>query len=264
MASKVSGRAPSDWLRDNGAPTEQSRAQILEAVDKSLKRLQTDYIDLYQLHWPDRPMNLFGGLGYKHYGDEQNRIEDIMGVLAEIQQTGKVRYVGLSNETSWGIMKFLHYAEGDKNLPRIVSVQNAYNLLNRAYELGNSEIYHREGVGLLAYSPLAQGYLTGKYQNGALPEGSRKQLFNRLQRYETPGVEAAIDSYLAIAKKHGLDASQMANQFVTTRDFVTSNIIGATNMEQLKLAVTSIDVELSKEILDDIKAVHLRAPNICP
>ena len=161
-------------------------------------------------------------------------------------------------------MKFLHHGEVNQDLPRMVSVQNAYNLLNRIYELGSSEIFHREGVGLLAYSPLAQGYLTGKYQNGANPPGSRKQLFDRLQRYETPGTEAAIASYLDIAKKYGLDASQLANQFVTTRDFVTSNIIGATNMEQLKLAVTSVDVELTDEILADIDEVHLRAPNICP
>ena len=264
LATKVSGRAPFNWLRDDGANTEHSPAQILEAVDKSLARLQTDYIDLYQLHWPDRPMQLFGGLGYKELGGEINRMEDILGTLADIQKAGKVRHFGLSNETPWGIMKFLHHAEVNAELPRMVSVQNAYNLLNRIYELGSSEIFHREGVGLLAYSPLAQGYLTGKYQGGATPQGSRKQLFNRLQRYETEGTEAAIDSYLAIAEKYGLDPSQLANQFVTTRDFVTSNIIGATTMEQLKLAVTSIEVELTEEILQEIEAVHLRAPNICP
>jgi aryl-alcohol dehydrogenase-like predicted oxidoreductase len=264
LATKVAGRAPMTWLRDDGAGTEHTREQIMEAVDKSLARLQTDYIDLYQLHWPDRPMNIFGGLGYTHYGDEKNRIEDILGVLADIQKAGKVRHFGLSNETPWGIMKFLHYAEVDKSLPRMVSVQNAYNFLNRIYELGSSEIFHREGVGLLAYSPLAQGYLTGKYRNGALPQGSRKQLFDRLQRYETPAADRAIEGYLKIAEKYGVDASQLANQFVTTRDFVTSNIIGATSMEQLKLAVTSIDLQLSEEMLADIEAVHLNAPNICP
>jgi aryl-alcohol dehydrogenase-like predicted oxidoreductase len=193
-----------------------------------------------------------------------NRIEDILGVLADIQKSGKVRHFGLSNESPWGIMKYLHYAEADKSLPRMVSVQNAYNLLNRIYELGSSEIYHREGVGLLAYSPLAQGYLTGKYRNGAMPQGSRKQLFDRLQRYETPAADKAINSYVDIAEKYGVDASQLANQFVTTRDFVTSNIIGATSMEQLKLAVTSIDLELTEEMLADIEGVHLSAPNICP
>jgi aryl-alcohol dehydrogenase-like predicted oxidoreductase len=260
LATKVAGRAPMTWLRDDESGTEHTAAQIMEAVDKSLARLQTDYIDLYQLHWPDRPLRIFGGLGHLELGGEINKIEDILGVLADIQKAGKVRHFGLSNETPWGIMKFLHHAEVNKDLPRMVSVQNAYNLLNRIYELGSSEILHREGVGLLAYSPLAQGYLTGKYQNGALPQGSRKQLFDRLQRYETEGAEKAIDSYLEIAKQHGLDASQ----FVTTRDFVTSNIIGATSMEQLKLAVTSVDVPWSDELEKQCNEVHLRAPNICP
>ena len=265
LATKVSGRAPFDWLRDDGSKTQHSRPQITEAIDKSLARLQTDYVDLYQLHWPDRPMAVFGGgFGYKHVSEQINRIEDILGVLADIQKAGKVRHFGLSNETPWGIMKFLQHAELNKDLPRIVSVQNAYNLVNRIYELGSSEIYHQEGVGLLAYSPLAQGYLTGKYQNGALPQGSRKQLFDRLQRYETPGADTAISAYLGIAEKWGLDASQLANQFVTTRDFVTSNIIGATTMEQLKLAVTSVDIEMSDELLGEIEAVHMRAPNVCP
>jgi len=264
LASKVAGRSPMNWLRDDGSGTEQTAAQIHEAIDKTLARLQTDYIDLYQLHWPDRPIRIFGGLGHKEMGGEINRIEDILGVLGDIQKAGKVRHFGLSNETPWGIMKFLQYQEIDNSLPRMVSVQNAYNLLNRIYELGSSEIFHREGVGLLAYSPLAQGYLTGKYQGGATPEGSRKQLFDRLQRYEVDGAEEAIDGYLAIAEKYGLDASQLANQFVTSRDFVTSNIIGATSMEQLKLAVTSVDIDLTDEILADIDKVHLRAPNLCP
>ncbi|MDA8653758.1 NADP(H)-dependent aldo-keto reductase [Alphaproteobacteria bacterium] len=264
LASKVAGRSQLDYFRDSGAEAELSRSQIMEAIDKSLARLQTDYLDLYQLHWPDRPLQIFGGLGYKHYGDEINRIEDILDVLADIQKAGKVRHFGLSNETPWGIMKFLHYADSKPDLPRIVSVQNAYNLLNRIYELGASEIYHREGVGLLAYSPLAQGFLSGKYQKGARPPGARATLFNRLQRYETPSAESAIDRYLDIAKKYGVDPTQMANQFVTTRDFVTSNIIGATTMEQLKIAVTSIDLDLHKDMLKDIEDAHLVSPNPCP
>lgn len=264
LATKVVGRSPMPWFRDDGSTTEINRAQMLEAVDKSLKRLQTDYIDLYQLHWPDRPIQLFGGLNYRHMSDEFNRIEDILGVLADIQKAGKIRHFGVSNETAWGIMKFLHYAEVDKSLPRVVSVQNAYNLLNRVFEVESSEIFYREGVGLLAYSPLAQGFLSGKYQKGARPEGSRKFLFDRLQRYETPGAEEAIDRYLDLAKKYGLDPSQMAVQFVTQQAFVTSNIIGATTMEQLKLAIGSYNIEFPEELSKEIDALHLRASNLCP
>lgn len=263
LATKVAGRSPMNWLRDDGSGTEQSKAQIEEAVNKSLKRLQTDYIDLYQLHWPDRPINLFGGLGYQHIESDSHPIGEILETLQGIVKSGKVRYIGLSNETPWGTMTFLHHAK-TKGLPRVQSIQNAYNLVNRTFELGGSEIAHRDGVGLLAYSPLAQGYLTGKYQNGALPEGSRKALFNRLQRYESPQADRAIESYLAIAKKHGLDPSQMANQFVTTRPFVTSNIIGATTMEQLKLAVTSTEVKWTEELEKEIEAAHLAQPNPCP
>lgn len=265
LATKVAGRSPMNWLRDDKSGTEHSRAQIFEAVDKSLKRLQTDYIDLYQLHWPDRPVSLFGGHGltYKHVEAETHAIEDILASLAEVVKSGKVRHVALSNETPWGTMKFVREAD-TKGLPRVQSIQNAYNLLNRTFELGGAEIAHREDVGLLAYSPLAQGYLTGKYQNGALPQGSRKQLFNRLQRYESAQAASAIDQYLAVAKKHGLDASQMANQFATTRSFVTSNIIGATTMEQLKLAVTSRHVKWTDELEKDVNAVHAKQPNPCP
>lgn len=264
LATKVAGRSPITWLRDDQSSSEFTRSQIREAIDKSLQRLQTDYVDLYQLHWPDRPLKIFGGLNYHHFSDEINRIEDTLDVLAEICKAGKVRHIGLSNETSWGIMKFLHYADRNPNLPRVVSVQNAYNLLNRTYEIGSSEIFFREGVGLLAYSPLAQGYLTGKYQGGALPKNSRKALFDRLQRYETAGAEQAIDRYLALAQKYGLDPSQMANQFVTQQPFVTSNIIGATTMEQLKLAVESVHIELPDALRAEIEELHLTASNLCP
>ncbi len=264
LASKVVGRSQMDWFRDDGTTSDLSAGQIHEAIDKSLQRLKTDYIDVYQLHWPDRPIRIFGGLGHKEMGDEINRIEDIIGTLGELVTAGKVRHIGLSNETPWGLMKFLHYAEMDKSLPRVVSVQNAYNLLNRVYEMGSAEIYHREGVGLLAYSPLAQGFLSGKYQKGAKPQGSRKQLFDRLQRYETAGAEEAIDGYLAIAEKYGVDPSQMAVQFVTTRDFVTSNIIGATTMEQLRLAISSTELDLHEDMQNDIDRLHLSASNLCP
>lgn len=266
LATKAAGRAPFTWLREDGSETQHTKEQLNEAVNASLKRLQTDYIDLYQLHWPDRPIALFGGNpggGYQHMGDEINRIGDILETLGEIVKSGKVRWIGLSNESAWGTMKFLHHSEMG-GLPRVQSIQNAYNLLNRTYEVGLAEVSMREQVGLLAYSPLAQGYLTGKYQKGALPEGSRKALFNRLQRYEGEGVEQTIDKYLAIAKKWGLDPSQMANQFATTRPFVTSNIIGATTMEQLKLAVTSVDVEWSEELEKELDAVHHAQPSPCP
>ena len=253
LATKVCGRAPFTWLRDNEKPTEQTKEQIFEAVDKSLKRLNTDYIDLYQLHWPDRPMNLFGGsITYQHVDSSSNSIDSILESLSELIKLGKIRHVGLSNETPWGTMEFISHSK-NKNLPKVESIQNAYNLLNRIFEFGGSEIAFREKVGLLAYSPLAQGYLTGKYQNGNLPKGSRKELFNRLQRYEGVGSEEAIDAYLNIAKKYNIDPSQLANQFVTTRPFVTSNIIGATNMDQLKLAVTSNQIPLTEEIENEIE-----------
>ena len=253
LATKVCGRAPFTWLRNEEIPTEQTKEQIFEAVDKSLERLQTDYIDLYQLHWPDRPMNLFGGsINYQHIDGPSNSIDTILEALDELIKLGKIRHFGLSNETPWGTMEFIFHSK-NKDLPRVQSIQNAYNLLNRIFEFGGSEIAFREKVGLLAYSPLAQGYLTGKYQNGNLPKGSRKELFNRLQRYEGVGSEEAIDAYLNIAKKYNIDPSQLANQFVTTRPFVTSNIIGATNMEQLKLAVTSNQISLTEEIEEEIE-----------
>ena len=262
LATKVSGRSPLNWLRDDEKSTEQSREQIFEAVDKSLLRLGIDYIDLYQLHWPDRPMNLFGGsINYEHMDEPSIDISIILESLNELVKSGKVRHIGLSNETPWGTMKFLYHSD-ISSTPRVQSIQNAYNLLNRTFEIGGSEIAHREDVGLLAYSPIAQGYLSGKYQNGALPKGSRKELFNRLQRYEGPYAEEAIEAYLNIARKYEIDPSQLANQFVTSRPFVTSNIIGATNMEQLKLAVTSIDIKITKEIEEDIEKAFQRHGNV--
>jgi len=253
LATKVCGRAPFTWLREKEIPTEQTKEQIFEAVDNSLERLKTDYIDLYQLHWPDRPMSLFGGsINYQHIDGPSNSIDTILDALDELIKLGKIRHFGLSNETPWGTMEFIYHSK-NKDLPRVQSIQNAYNLLNRIFEFGGSEIAFREKVGLLAYSPLAQGYLTGKYQNGNLPKGSRKELFNRLQRYEGAGSEEAIDTYLKIANKYNFDPSQLANQFVTTRPFVTSNIIGATSMEQLKLAVTSNEISLNEEIENEIE-----------
>ena len=178
-------------------------------------------------------------------------------------KAGKVRAVGVSNETPWGTMRHIMASESE-GLPRIASIQNAYNLLNRTFEIGLSEIAHREDVGLLAYSPLAQGYLTGKYEGGALPKGSRKQLFDRLGRYETPNAPAAISAYLDLAREFGLDPGQMAVQFVTTRPFVASNIIGATTMEQLRTDIDSIHLPWSDELEQAIARIHLDNPNPCP
>ncbi len=263
LATKVVGRTSNTWFRKDGSTGELTKAQILEAVEGSLRRLKTDYIDLYQIHWPDRPIGIFGGLEYKEFGPEINTIAETLEIFDEIVKSGKVRHIGLSNETAWGTMKFVSTAE-KTGQPRVASIQNAYNLLNRSFEVGLSEVAQREDVGLLAYSPLAQGYLTGKYQNGQMPEGSRKALFQRLNRYETPNADKATTAYLDIANKHDVDPSQMAIQFVTTRPFVTSNIIGATSMEQLKTNIDSVDLELSEELLKDINDTQLIYSNPCP
>ncbi len=263
LATKVAGRSGMKWFR--GGETRLNKKNIEEAIEGSLKRLQTDYIDLYQLHWPDRALNIFGGgLGlYKHYELESIPIEETLEVLAEIVKTGKVRHIGLSNETPWGLSEFLNISE-KKSYPRVQSVQNAYNLLNRNYENGMSEFFHRSEVGLLAYSPLAQGYLSGKYLDGKLPEGSRTKLFGRGQRYETPSAESSIRKYVNLAEQSNLDPSLMANAFVNSRDFVTSNIIGATTMDQLRLAIESEQTKLSDDILDELDKIHSECPNPCP
>ncbi len=264
LATKVAGRSPMTWLRADGAPTEQTPKQIQQALDASLKRLQTDYVDLYQLHWPDRPIAMFGstGLAYKHVEGSSVPIEEILGALQTQMKAGKIRQIGLSNETAWGTMEFLRHSVA--GLPRVQSIQNSYNLINRVFEIGLAEIAHREQVGLLAYSPLGQGYLSGKYQNGALPAHSRKALFNRLQRYERAQTEPAIGRYLAIARKFDLDPAQMALQFVTTRPFVTSNILGATTMEQLKSNIGSVQVRWSDELEKAIDEAHHAQPNPSP
>ncbi|MCE9522034.1 MAG: NADP(H)-dependent aldo-keto reductase [Alphaproteobacteria bacterium] len=265
LATKIAGRSPMTWLRADHAPTAQTPKQIAEAIDASLERLQTDYIDLYQLHWPDRPIAMFGagGLAYKHIEGSSVPIEDILGALQDHVKSGKIRAIGLSNESAWGTMRFLHHADA-KDLPRVQSIQNAYSLINRVFEIGLAEIAQREQVGLLAYSPLAQGYLTGKYQRGAAPAGSRKALFNRLQRYEKPQTEPAIERYLALAKRFDLDPAQLALQFVTTRPFVTSNIIGATTMGQLKTNIDSVKVAWTDELEKAVDEAHHAQPNPAP
>ncbi|MCX5477392.1 aldo/keto reductase [Kaistia geumhonensis] len=266
IASKVVGRTDMDWFR-GGRSSRLVRAGIQHAIDGSLERLGTDYIDLYQLHWPDRTVTQWGSnpVRYKHPvpAADEVPIEETLDVLADLVAAGKIRHVGLSNESSWGTMRFVAAAEAGKG-PRVVSIQNAYNLLNRTFEVNLAEVALREDVGLLAYSPLAQGYLSGKYQNGARPAGARSTLFNRGQRYETPGAHEAIDDYLAVARDFGLDPSQMALAFVTSRSFVTSNIIGATTMAQLEADIASIDVVITPEIEARLDAVHQLRGNPSP
>jgi aryl-alcohol dehydrogenase-like predicted oxidoreductase len=263
IATKVAGRGKANWLRKDRSLPRHSAAQIMEAVEGSLKRLRTDYIDLYQLHWPDRPMRVFEGLNYVHMEGESHPIHAILGVLAKLVADGKVRFIGLSNETPWGLMTFLKYAER-LGLPRPVSIQNPFNLVNRTFEIGLSEVVQREQVSLLAYSPLGQGYLTGKYEEGALPPGSRKTLFDRLGRYEKGNGPRAISTYVALARRHGLDPAQMAIAFTLSRPFVASAIIGATTLDQLRIDIDAGELTLPDEVLADIEQIHLDYPNPCP
>jgi len=263
LASKIAGRSPMSWTRENESMTRQTKAQIDEAVEKSLKRLQTDYIDLYQMHWPDRALRVFGGMTYADYPMDFEPFEDILANLGRHVEKGNIRHIGVSNESPWGVMRFV--AEAEKHgLPRIASIQNAYSFINRVFELGLAEIAMREDVGLLVYSPLGQGYLTGKYQNGALPAGARKTLYNRLQRYEGPGADAAISSYLALAAQLGVLPETLALKFCDSRPFVTSTIIGASTMAQLKVDIDAFEMEWTSDIEKAVEALHYAQPNPCP
>lgn len=266
LATKVAGparQAPRpDHIR-NGK-THFDRANLVAALDASLDRLQTDYIDLYQLHWPDRTTNYFGQLGYQHVDDEYTvPIEETLEVLAGFVKAGKVRHIGLSNETPWGISRFVHLAE-TRGLPRVVSVQNPYSLLNRSFEIGNAEVAIREKVGLLAYSPLAFGVLSGKYLAQQRPEKARLTLFDRFSRYNSDNTERATYDYVSLFRKHGLDPAQAAIAYVNSRSFLTSTIIGATTLEQLTSNLKSAELVLPSDLLEEIERIHTRYPNPAP
>ena len=263
LASKIAGAGDyTAHVRKDGF----SKRAITEAIENSLKRLQTDYIDLYQLHWPERGVNCFGirDYPYKTATKEAENHLEILETLQDFIKQGKIKHIGLSNETPWGTMKYLQTAEQHK-LPRMVTIQNSYSLIHRSYEYGMSEVSLRENIGLLAYSPLAQGVLSGKYLNGKQPEGARGTLFPRfIARYKNEGSEKAVSSYLEIAQKCNISLSQLALAYINQLPFVTSNIIGATKMEQLKENIESINIELSDEILAEIEAVHTEIPNPAP
>jgi len=255
LASKIIG--PDGRFRNiRDGQNRLTRANILAAIDGSLSRLGTDYIDLYQLHWPERSVNIFGRLTYTHHPDETfTPFEEVLDVLGEAIRAGKIRHVGLSNETAWGAMRWLQLADQGRG-PRMASIQNCYHMLNRGFEVGLAEVAIREQCGLLAFSPLGMGSLSGKYLNGARPAGARMTLFPNFPRYMTPRAQDAIAVHVALARKHGLDPAQMALAWVNSRDFVTATIIGATNLDQLKSNIASIDVKLSPELVKEIEDLH--------
>ena len=261
LASKVAGPSRS-YLRDG--QNSFVGKNLENALNSSLKRLKTDYLDLYQLHWPERNVNNFGKLGYTHKESEWSKFEDVLVNLKKFIDQGKIKYVGLSNETPWGVMNFIQLSK-DKNLPRMMSIQNPYSLLNRSYEVGLAEVSIREQIGCLSYSPLASGYLSGKYRNGAMPKGSRiERDYEFWGRYRKPQSENAIEEYYKISKKYNLDMSQMAIKFCEIQDFMTSVIIGATTMDQLKTNIESVKVNLDKDIINEINAIQRKYPNPCP
>lgn len=263
LASKIAGPGHgAKHIRTSGF----DRESIIKSVEGSLKRLQTDYLDLYQIHWPDRNTNYFGQRGYNAHAIDvwEDNIHQVLETLRDLIEEGKIRHVGLSNETPWGTMRFLEESKVHQNLPRMLTIQNPYNLLNRLFEVGLSEISMREKIGLLAYSPLGFGVLSGKYLTEIPPRKARVTLFPNYKRYSGETAVQATEQYAQLAKEHGLSMAQMALAFVNTRPFLTSNIIGATSMEQLKENIESIDVDLSDEILEGIEGIHNAIPNPAP
>ncbi len=266
LASKIASKSEGlEWIREGKAKLGFDKDNMNTAIDNSLRRLKTDYIDLYQLHWPERKVPLFGKLDFEYdqHDNDWTMVEEVLENLSELIKLGKIRYIGLSNETPWGVMQFLKTSKA-KNLPRMVSIQNVYNLVNRVFDVANSEVSIRENCGLLAYSPLAGGRLSGKYMNNHKPKNARYTLWpSRFSRHHTQRGELAISKYVELAKKYNIPPSTFANAYVNHRPFVTSNIIGATNMDQLKEDIDSINIKLSKEILDEIDDIHLSDPNPC-
>ena len=266
LASKIASKTENDlsWIREGAQKLGFDKKNMNAAIDASLQRLQTDYIDLYQLHWPERKVPKFGKLDFEYdpYDNEWIQIEEVLDNLNNLIKSGKIRYIGLSNETPWGVMKFLQVAK-EKNLPRMMSIQNVYSLVNRVFDIANSEVSIRENCGLLAYSPLAGGRLSGKYINQQ-PKNARYTLWpSRFDRHHTKRGEMAIAKYVSLAKKYNITPSTFANAYVNDRPFVTSNIIGATTIEQLRENIDSIDITLSNEILHEIENIHLSDPNPC-
>ena len=262
LASKVAGHG-CEWIRGGG--NNFTEKKIGEAIDESLKRLKTDYIDLYQLHWPERNTNYFGTRDYKHDEKESNwnNFESILQALEKYIKKGKIRYAGMSNETPYGLSRYLELSK-NKNLPRMMSVQNPYSLVNRTYEVGMSEISIREKCGLLVYYPLAAGALSGKYRNGEMPKNTRMSLFKGWERHLNPLAMKAYDEYYKLSKECKITMVQLAQAFVNSRPFVTSNIIGATTMDQLRENIKSVDIKLTVEMMDKINLIHNNNPNPSP
>ncbi|MGV6816342.1 MAG: NADP(H)-dependent aldo-keto reductase [Thiotrichales bacterium] len=262
IASKVAG--PGEFVRHIRGGPQLNRQHMTEALNNSLKRLQTDYLDLYQIHWPSRPTNYFGQLGFECADlADGTPIEETLEVLNDFVQAGKVRHIGISNETPWGTMKYLELAER-YGWPRIVSVQNPYSLLNRSYEVGLAEVSCRENAGLLAYSPLGFGVLSGKYLDNSAAPDARLNLYKNYDRYSNEQGVAATRAYVELARSQGLTPAVLALAFVNSRPFLTSNIIGATTMAQLRENIASIDIDLTEEVLAGIEEIHQQYSNPCP
>ena len=262
LASKVAGPG-CDWIRGGGNNFDEKK--IGEAIDGSLKRLKTDYIDLYQLHWPERSTNFFGRRDYSYNNKEGewNSFENILDALGKYIKSGKIRYIGMSNETPYGLSRYLEISK-NKDAPRMMSVQNPYSLVNRTYEIGMSEISIRQKCGLLVYYPLAAGALSGKYRNGEMPKNSRMALFKGWERHLNPLAMRAYDEYYKLAKDFNLTMVQLAQSFVNSRPFVTSNIIGATTMEQLKENIDSVNIDFTDEMMERVDKIHNENPNPSP